>query len=42
MLHETDHLNGVLYVDRLKSRDDLHSVEADEPTEEGEGERLRS
>jgi peptide deformylase len=42
MLHETDHLNGVLYVDRLKSRDDLHSVDVDEPTEEGEGERLRS
>jgi peptide deformylase len=42
MLHETDHLNGVLYVDRLKSRDDLHSVEVDEPTEEDEGERLRS
>ena len=42
MLHETDHLNGVLYVDRLKSRDDLHPVEIDEPTEEGEGERLRS
>src|SRR6185503_676026 len=42
MLHETDHLNGVLYVDRLKSRDDLHPVEVDEPTEEGEGERLRS
>jgi peptide deformylase len=42
MLHETDHLNGVLYVDRLKSRDDLHSVDVDEPTAEGEGERLRS
>ena len=41
MLHETDHLNGVLYVDRLKSRDDLHPVEVDEPTEEGQGERLR-
>jgi len=42
MLHETDHLNGVLYVDRLRSRDDLHPVEVDEPTEKGEGERLRS
>ena len=30
MLHETDHLNGVLYVDRLKSRDDLHPVEPEE------------
>jgi peptide deformylase len=42
MLHETDHLNGILYVDRLRSRDDLHAVEpADETTDE-EGERLRS
>jgi peptide deformylase len=30
MLHETDHLNGTLYVDRLRSRDDLHTVEPDE------------
>ena len=30
MLHETDHLNGILYVDRLKSREDLHTVEPDE------------
>ena len=30
MLHETDHLNGTLYVDRLKSREDLHMVEPDE------------
>jgi peptide deformylase len=30
MLHETDHLNGTLYVDRLKSREDLHTVEPDE------------
>ena len=30
MLHETDHLNGVLYVDRLRSREDLHAVEPDE------------
>ncbi len=42
MLHETDHLNGILYVDRLKSRDDLHPVEVDEPTDADEGERLRS
>ena len=30
ILHETDHLNGVLYVDRLRSRDDLHPVEPEE------------
>jgi peptide deformylase len=41
MLHETDHLNGFLYVDRLRSRDDLHPVEVDEP-ETRAGERLRS
>ncbi|HEV8654879.1 MAG TPA: peptide deformylase [Candidatus Limnocylindria bacterium] len=42
MLHETDHLNGVLYIDRLRSRDDLHPVDVDEPAKAGEGERLRS
>ena len=41
MLHETDHLNGILYVDRLKSRDDLHPVEIDEAAAAGEGEPLR-
>ena len=30
MLHETDHLNGTLYVDRLRSREDLHPVDKDE------------
>jgi peptide deformylase len=30
ILHETDHLNGTLYVDRLKSREDLHTVEPEE------------
>jgi len=30
MIHETEHLQGVLYVDLLKSRADLHPVEADE------------
>ena len=30
ILHETDHLNGILYVDRLRSREDLHTVEPDE------------
>jgi peptide deformylase len=44
MLHETDHLSGVLYVDRLRSRDDLHTVEIEgEPADdEDDGERLRS
>ncbi len=36
MLHETDHLNGVLYVDRLRSRTDLHTVEPDEEESERE------
>ena len=30
MIHETEHLAGILYVDRLKSREDLHPVEPDE------------
>jgi peptide deformylase len=30
MIHETEHLSGILYVDRLKSRDDLHTVEPEE------------
>ncbi|HEV8670543.1 MAG TPA: peptide deformylase [Candidatus Limnocylindria bacterium] len=42
MLHETDHLNGFLYVDRLRSREDLHHVEVDEPADSGAEERLRS
>ena len=33
IIHETDHLNGYLYVDRLKSRDDLHTVEPEEDDE---------
>lgn len=33
IIHETDHLNGYLYVDRLKSRDDLHPVEPEEDDE---------
>lgn len=36
LIHETEHLAGVLYVDRLKSRADLHTVEPDE--EDGERE----
>lgn len=35
MLHETGHLNGELYVDRLKSREDLHPVEPDDTEEVG-------
>ncbi len=35
LIHETEHLAGVLYVDRLRSRTDLHTVESDE----GDGER---
>jgi peptide deformylase len=33
MLHETDHLNGTLYVSHLRSREDLHAVEPDETQE---------
>ncbi len=33
MLHETDHLNGSLYIDRLRSRDDLYTVAPDETEE---------
>ena len=36
LIHETEHLAGVLYVDRLRSRADLHAVESDE--EDGERE----
>jgi peptide deformylase len=36
MIHETEHLSGVLYVDRLKSRADLHAVESDEEDRERE------
>ena len=35
MLHETDHLEGTLYIDLLRSRvDDLFPVRAPEPGEE--------
>ena len=30
LIHETEHLSGILYIDRLKSRTDLHPVEPDE------------
>lgn len=33
MLHETDHLSGTLYVERLRSLADLRSVEPDETEE---------
>jgi len=33
--HELDHLNGVLYVDHIESRDKLHRIEP--PAPEGEG-----
>ncbi len=36
MIHETEHLSGILYVDRLRSRSDLHPVEADEEDRERE------
>ena len=34
--HEVDHLNGILYVDHLKSHDDLYKIEP--PAEDGVGE----
>ncbi len=37
MLHETQHLDGTLYIDRLRSRQDLHPVEL-----AGSGEEERS
>lgn len=36
LIHETEHLAGVLYVDKLRSRADLHTVDPDE--EDGERE----
>jgi peptide deformylase len=36
LIHETEHLAGVLYVDKLRSRADLHTVDSDE--EDGERE----
>ena len=33
LIHETEHLAGVLYVDRLRSRADLHNVESEEDGE---------
>lgn len=34
MLHETDHTGGMLYVDRLRTRQDLFTVGPDDPDEE--------
>jgi peptide deformylase len=31
--HEIDHLNGVLYIDRLESQDDLHKIKPKETKE---------
>lgn len=33
--HEIDHINGVLYIDRLESIDDLHKIEPEETEEKG-------
>lgn len=35
MIHETDHLGGTLYIDHLRSREDLHPVRPDETEEVG-------
>ena len=32
--HEIDHLNGILYLDRLDRPEDLHEVRPNDPTEE--------
>ena len=34
MVHETDHTSGMLYTDRLRTRQDLFTVEPDDPDEE--------
>jgi peptide deformylase len=31
--HEIDHINGVLYIDHLESRDKLREIEPDQDTE---------
>jgi len=33
--HEIDHINGVLYIDRLESMDDLRKIEPEEEEEKG-------
>ena len=39
--HEVDHVNGLLYVDRLDSMDDLLKLEGDSWVPAGDGDRLR-
>ena len=34
--HELDHLNGLLYLDHLESREDLHRIEPPDPEEGGD------
>jgi peptide deformylase len=38
--HEVDHLNGVLFVDRMDDRSKLHKVESEEEDEELEAEQV--
>ncbi len=35
--HETDHLNGILYVDHLESKDNLYKIDEDGEEEEADG-----
>jgi peptide deformylase len=37
--HEIDHINGVLYIDRLESKEDLIKIEPAEPSGGGESRR---
>jgi peptide deformylase len=38
--HEIDHLNGVLFIDRIDDRSQLHKVETEEEEEELEEEQI--
>ena len=40
LLHETDHLGGKLYLDHLRSREDLYPVEPDETEEVAGGDEM--
>jgi len=40
--HEIDHINGVLYLDRLASMDDLYKVEPKKPEESEENEEAKT
>jgi peptide deformylase len=42
MQHETDHLDGILYVDRLTSPDTFHKVENSDKDRRSEGEVARA